>query len=238
MGISDFPDSVKNYTEAAEYINDNNLTDRNLIHFFGSHIFNSKAEYGSIHWAGVTAQVDAKSSNIPYWSPSNNRMMATGMTHAGEELFLDPQQVAYLNGQGIVTGLNWIGGLVGWGNRTGAYPGITDVKDTFIPIRRMVHFVGNTLVTTAWQMTDRPLNRRLKGTVCDTFNIWLNGLARREFLLGGRVEFLSDDNPSTDIMDGISRFRVFIAPASPARELEFIIEYDPSYIVAAFGLQE
>jgi phage tail sheath protein FI len=124
---------------------------------------------------------------------------------------------------------------MGWGNRTAAYPGVTDVKDTFVPLRRMFSFVGNTLVTTAWQLVDRPLNRRLAGTVCDTFNVWLNGLARREFLLGGRVEFLSNDNPTTDLMDGIARFHVFFTPPSPARELDFILEYDPAYIQTLFA---
>jgi len=236
--IVDIPETVADYTQAGAWVKDNNLTDKNLIMFFGSPIFNGQTEFGSIHWAGITAQRDSENSNIPYWSASNKRMLASGMTHAGEELFLDAQQAAYLNGQGIVTAISWIGGLVAWGNRTAAYPGITDVKDTFIPLRRMVHFVGNTLITTAWQFVDGPLNRRLAGTVCDTFNVWLNGLVRREFLLGGRVEFLGTENPVTDIMDGISRFNVSFTPASPARELNFILEYDPTYVSTTFGSEE
>ena len=235
IGIADIPASVPNYTEAHAYVMDNNLTDKNLTMFFGSPVFDGKAEPGSVHWAGITSQRDSENESIPYWSPSNKRLLANGLMHAGKELALDPRQAAYLNSQGIVTGLSWIGGMVGWGNRTTAYPGVTDVKDTFIPVRRMFNFVGNTLVTTAWQLVDGPLNRRLAGTVCDTFNVWLNGLARREFLLGGRVEFLSDDNPTTDLMDGIARFHVFFSPPSPARELDFILEYDPAYIQTLFA---
>jgi phage tail sheath protein FI len=234
VSIADIPASVR-YTEAPAWVQDNNLTDRNLVHFFGSPVFNDEKEIGSIHWAGITAQRDSENEDIPYWSPSNKRLLAYGMAHAGNELMLDPGQAAYLNGNGIVTGLSWIGGMVGWGNRTGAYPGVTDVKDTFIPVRRMFNFVSNTLISTAWQLTDGPLSRRLAGTVCDTFNVWLNGLARREFLLGGRVAFLSTDNPTTDIMDGISRFHVFFTPPSPAREIDFILEYDPTYIQTLFA---
>jgi phage tail sheath protein FI len=235
VGIADIPSSVAVYTGAHEYIMDNNLTDKNLIMFFGSPMFDDKEEYGSIHWAGITAQRDGENESIPYWSPSNKRLQANGIAHAGQELVLDASQAAYLNSQGVVTGFSWTGGLVGWGNRTAAYPGITDVKDTFIPIRRMFNFVGNTLVTTAWQLVDGPLNRRLVGTICDTFNVWLNGLTKREFLLGGRVEFLSDENPTTDLMDGIGRFHVFITPPSPARELDFILEYDPNYLQTLFA---
>ena len=71
--------------------------------------------------------------------------------------------------------------------------------------------------------------------MCDSFNIWLNGLARREFLMGGRCEFLGDDNPTTDLMDGIARFHVSMTPPSPAREMTFIKEYDPGYIAALFA---
>lgn len=233
-GIAEIPYDIQ-YGEAAAYIQDNNLTDKNLIMTFGRPLFDGVEESGSIHWAGITAQRDSENESIPYWSPSNKRLLANGVMQAGKELNLEPMQAAYLNGNGIVTALGWIGGMVGWGNRTAAYPGVTDIKDTFIPLRRMFHFVANTLVTTAWQFVDRPLNRRLRGTVCDSFNVWLNGLARREFILGGRCEFLSTDNPTTDIMDGIARFHVFFAPPSPAREIDFLLEYDPAYIQTLFA---
>jgi len=237
-GIISVPASVQRYTEAYAWVKDNNLTDKNLQVFFGQPVFGDVVEDGSAHLAGVIAQRDAENDCIPYWSPSNKRLLANGMSHGGKELHLSPQEAAYLNGQGIVTGLSWTGGLVAWGNRTAAYPGITDVKDTFIPIRRMFNFVSNTLVLTAWQFLDGPLRRRLIETVCDTFNVWLNGLAAREFILGGRVQFLYADNPTTDLMDGIGRFRVFLTPPSPARELDFILEYDPAYLANLFDVQE
>ncbi|MBQ7479583.1 MAG: hypothetical protein IJT01_11955, partial [Selenomonadaceae bacterium] len=46
------------------------------------------------------------------------------------------EQANLLNSQGIMTALNFIGGWKSWGDYTGAYPGTTDVKDTFICARR------------------------------------------------------------------------------------------------------
>lgn len=239
VGIIDIPPSVAHFTEASAWINDNNLTDSNLITFFGQPLYGDVAEAGSSHMAGVIAQRDTENEGIPFWSPSNKRLLANGASHAGKELNLGPSEAAYLNGQGIVTSLNFIGGMVAWGSRTAAYPGKTDVKDTFIPIRRMFNFCANTLVLTAWQFLDTPLmRRRLVETVVNTFNVWLNGLAAREFIHGGRVEFLESENPTTDIMDGIARFHVFFTPPSPARELDFILEYDPGYLSGLFGVQE
>ena len=72
-------------------------------------------------------------------------------------------------------------------------------------------------------------------TIVDSVNIWLNGLAAREFILGGRIEFLQDDNPLTDLIDGIARFMVRIAPPPPMEEAEFILQYDPNYLMNLFA---
>jgi hypothetical protein len=53
--------------------------------------------------------------------------------------------------------------------------------------------------------------------------------------LGGKVEFLSDENPTTDLMDGIAKFHVYITPPSPNRSIEFILEYDVSAVETLFS---
>ena len=136
---------------------------------------------------------------------------------------------------GVVTALNFIGGWKSWGNRTTANPSNTDVKDNFINNRRMFNWVGNTLVTTFWSKIDEPTNKRLIETVVDSANIWLNGLTAKGALLGGRVEFREDENTTTELMDGIIRFHVYLTPSAPARDIEFVMEYDPGYISALFS---
>ena len=98
----------------------------------------------------------------------------------------------------------------------------------------MFNWVGNTLVTSFWSKIDNPANKRLIATVVDSANIWLNGLTASECLLGGRVEFRSDENTTTDLEDGKLHFHVYITPPSPAREIDFIQEYDPSYMDTLF----
>lgn len=235
IGLIDIPDELMNYTEAPAWLQDNNLVDKNLIAFFGKPITGNTIQWGSSHLAGVIAQRDLENSGIPFWSPSNKRLHANGLTYAGNELVLDNEAAGWLNSNGIVTGINFIGGMVAWGNRTTAYPATTDPKDTFIPVRRMFNWISNALVLTAWQMLDSPVRRRMIESVVDTFNVWLNGLTARECILGGRVVFLPEENPSTDIMDGIVRFHVYIAPPPPAKEIEFTLEYDPKYIQTLFA---
>ena len=99
----------------------------------------------------------------------------------------------------------------------------------------MFNWVGNTLVTTFWNKIDDPTNKRLIETIVDSANIWLNGLTARGALLGGRVEFREDENTTTDLMDGVIRFHVYLTPCAPARDIEFVQEYDPGYISALFS---
>lgn len=234
VGVADLPAGIIRPEDAPAFVNDSNLTDENLLLFFGTPTYNGAPEHGSTHLASVMAQRDAENSGIPFWSPSNKRLLCQGLVHNGAELALTPPEAAYLNGNGIVTGLNMIGGLMAWGDQTACYPGVTDVKDSSIPIRRMFNFIGNTLVLTAWQKVSNPLRRRLIASVCDTFNIWLNGLTAREFLLGGRVTFEQKDNSALDLMDGTVRFHVYVTPPSAAREIVFTLEYDPAYLETLF----
>lgn len=67
-----------------------------------------------------------------------------------------------------------------------------------------------------------------------TIAIWLNGLTAEEKILGGRIEFREDENPDTSLMAGKATFHVFMTPCSPAKHLEFILEYDVDYLSALF----
>lgn len=185
---------------------------------------------------GVIGQTDAANEDIPYVSPSNHTAQINGMCLAdGTEVILGNEEANYLNGQGVVTCLNFIGGWRVWGNRTGCYPSNTDAKDAFISIRRMFNWQAQTFIQTYWAKVDQPINKRLIQTVVDSENIRLNGLVAQGCLLGGRIEFREDENPTTNLLDGIIKFHTYFSPPPPAREIDNVIEYDPSYFETLFG---
>lgn len=237
LALIDVPtESVGKYSEVAEWKNTNSITDPRQIVCWPGVALDGVYYDLSVQLAGAIAITDSENEDVPYVSPSNHAINATASVLAsGEEVWIAPDTGAYLNGQGVVTALNFIGGWVAWGNRTACYPANTDVKDSFIPVKRMFAWVGNTIIQTYWSKVDAPLNRRLIDTILDSVNLWLNGLAARQYIIGGRVEFNPDENPSPDLLDGIARFHVYITPASPARELDFILEYDPAYLANLFA---
>lgn len=215
--------------ELTPFKNKNNITDKSQVLCYPKLGLGDKKFNFSTQLAGVINKTDYDNDSIPYVSPSNKTLQIDKTLIKGEEVMLTRHDANYLNGQGVMTAYGFNNGWKTWGNRTAAYPGITDIKDSFIPTRRMFDWVGNTLILTYWQKIDDPMNKRLIETVVDSANLWLNGLTAQGVLLGGRVEVLKDENPITDLMDGVIKFHVYLTPPSPAREIDFVQEIDVNY---------
>lgn len=238
MALCDAPanSSVQVYSAVPQWKKTNNLILTQQILCWPK-VRNTETIYhASVHLAGVIGITDNAYGGVPYCSPSNKNAAITGLClEDGTEVVLGNEEANYLNGQGIVTFLNFTKGWTAWGNRTCCYPGNTDPKDAWISVRRMFQWVGNTIVLTTWQKVDEPGNRRLIETVVNSINQWLNSLVARGQLLGGRCLFREEDNPTIELMDGIYHFKVFITPPSPAEDMEFNLEIDTDYYSTLFG---
>lgn len=235
--IIDIPsgaDGAPTYSDVFAYKNGKSLTDKTQEPCWPKVTLGGKTYHYSTHFAAAVAITDAM-FGAPHVSPSNKSLLADGLvTQDGTEVNLTLAQANTLNAQGIVTGLNFMGGWKIWGNYTACYPGNTDVKDAFFCVSRMFDWVANTTIQTCWTYVDDPMNRRLIDNVVDMMNIWLNGLTGSEYLLGGRIEMLEEENPPTNLAQGIVKFHIYITPPGPAQELDFVLEYDINYLTEAF----
>lgn len=233
----DVPTSeVRDYTAVPEYKNMNNLDDPNMEVFWPKCSLGGIQYHKSTQAASLFNLIDAQNEGYPYHEASNNNLqMDAAVLEDGTEILLGLEQANYLNGQGIVTSLNFIGGWKLWGHRTSCYPGNTDPKDTFISVRRVFIYEMNQFILSYWQKVDKPGNRKLIDNVVDSKNIDLNGKAARQFILGGRIEFLREENPLTALIDGTYAFHLFITPATPAREIKGLFEFDPKYFETLFA---
>ncbi|AVK84047.1 phage tail protein [Lysinibacillus sp. B2A1] len=227
---------VTDYTGVPEHKNLNNLDSPNLVVCWPKVSLGGKQYHMSTQAASLANFVDANNEGYPYEEFSNkNLQMDAAVLADGTEILLSLEQANYLNGQGIVTALNWIGGWRAWGHRTSCYPGNTDPKDAFISVRRVFIYEQNQFILSFWQKVDKPGNRKLIENIVDSKNIDLNSKAARQFILGGRIEFLEQENAVTALMDGTYTFHLFITPPTPAREIKGLFEFDPSYFSVLFG---
>lgn len=222
------------YSKVAALKTSSNLTDDNEIPCWPLLKLGDYTFHFSTQLAGLMAQVDTNNSGCPYESPSNKSLQCDAMVDAaGKEINLTLAQANILNEAGVVTALNFMGGWKCWGNYTACYPADTDVKDYFIPISRMFDWIGNTEINTFWSKLDKPMNRRLIDSILDSCNIWLNGLSGSGYLLGARAEFKSEENPLSNLMAGKIKIHNYATPPSPAQEIDFVTEYDASYVATA-----
>lgn len=229
-------EEAADYTKVAKLKNDNNISSTYQFATWPKVSLGGREMHLSTQLASLMGVVDADNEGVPYVSPSNkNLKMDSAVLKGGEPVVLGVDQANYLNGEGIVTTVNFIGGHKLWGNRTAAYPANSDAKDAFIPLRRMFNYVANSLVLTYWNKVDEPGNPKLIETVLRSVNTWLDGLTAEGKLLGGRVEFLKDLNPTTALLDGKFKFSVFLTPPTPAEDITFELELDVSYFDALFG---
>lgn len=224
-------EGAQTYSAAVEWKNAHNLSHERQLVCWPMVEIGDKKFHMSTQLIGVMNATDSDNDNVPYKSPSNELLQIDSVaTDTGTEIVLGLEQANYLNSQGIITAINFVNGFVAWGNRTACYPGNSDVKDCFIPVRRMFDYISNTFILTFWQNVDQPVTLRLIQTIINSFNIYLNGLTARQMILGGRIEFRGDENPATNLIDGKLIFHVFITPPVPAETIEAIFEYDPEYL--------
>lgn len=226
------------YQKAVEWKNENNITQPTQLLGWPMYKLSDRIFHHSTQLAGRITKTDSTEDmggGSPCESASNKTLQVDSMVLAdGREVLLDLLKANYLNKNGIITGLNLMGGFVSWGNETACYPANTDVTDYFYCVSRMFGWVANTTILSVWDKVDRALKPRLIESVTQTLNLWLNGLMAEGKILGGRIEFNEEENTETDFMAGIAHFHIYLTPPSPAKELDFVLEYDVSYLSALF----
>lgn len=232
-------ETVKVYSDVPTWKSKNNITQPSQLVTWPKYTLGGKIYHSSVHQAGVMSKTDATEDlggGSPCESASNKTIQIDGMALAdGTEVLLDLVKANYLNSNGIITALNLTGSFVSWGNETACYPANTDVTDYFYCVSRMFSWVANSVILSMWSKVDKKLNKRLIESVTQSINIWLNGLMAEEKILGGRVEFLEEENTTADLLAGKAKFHIYLTPPSPAKELDFVLEYDVSYLENIFA---
>ena len=183
--------------------------------------------------AARIAYTDALNGDVPYESPSNKSMGITGICLSdGTAVILDPEQANVLNSYGVLTAINY-NGYKCWGNNTAAYPSTTDPKDRWIAVKRMFVWWANTLILTYHQKVDSPMNFKLIESIVDSENIRGNSFVARGMCATARIEYISSENPVTDLLNGNIKFHIHFSPYTPAEDIDFILEFDPQAIQKA-----
>jgi phage tail sheath protein FI len=194
-------------------------------------LFNANADSPFSQWvAGVTAAQDI---NNGYWfSPSN--VQIEGIVGPDISMYssaFDPNSdTNNLNAAGILTVFNGFGtGLRTWGNRLASFPTATD-PTTFIPVRRTMDVVEQSVQLAMLQFLDQPISNGLINSILQTVNGFLSTLIQRGALIGGACTYNPAENPVTSLAAGQLTFDISLLPPPPAEEITFNVSVNTSLL--------
>ena len=192
----------------------------------------------------LIAYTDAANDDVPNLSPSNKLIGITGTVLADatytdgagwdKEVYLDQLQANAVNGAGVTTALN-LNGWRSWGNNSAAYPASTDPKDRWFCCRRFFSWWGNSFILTYAQRVDNPANRRLIEAIVDSENIRGNAYVAQGKCAVARIEFIADENPVTELLNGNLKFHQYLSPYPPAENIQNTLEFDPDALASALN---
>ena len=227
-------DGARKYADVKEQKERQALTDPNAYGVWGYGKVGDVMYSGSALASALTAYTDAANDDIPS-NPGNKTIAISAMCLAdGTEVLLDQDQANVVNSYGVATWLN-MNGFRLWGNRTCAYPGNTDPKDSFFSCRRYMSWRANSFILTYFQKVDSPLNKRLIEAIVDSENVRGNGYVAMGVAARDEIVYNEDENPVTDLMNGKITFHQYMTPYTPAEDIEDIIEFDPDALVSALS---
>lgn len=152
-------------------------------------------------------RVDLSHDGVPFESPSNKEIMATGQYFgaASKNKGFDQQSANTLNEKGITTACFWGGRWVLWGPHTAAYTynGSMDARAIFDVNLRMLMYITNSFQLDHGTEIDSPMTPQDKDSILNFEKQKLDTLAGIGALIGTpTVEFLETENSVTDMMNG------------------------------------
>lgn len=186
--------------------------------------------------AGAIAAQDAENG---YWYSPSNKVL-TGPLGPDVSIYMsafDPNSdTNNINAAGIVTVFNSFGtGLRVWGNRSSAFPAST-APDNFIPIRRTLDILEDSVELFALQYLDGPITNGFITAVLQSVNAFIRTLVQRGALEpGSKATYDSNVNPPSELAAGHVVFDLIVMPPPPAERITFNVRIDTSLLANITG---
>lgn len=185
-------------------------------------------------------RTDNSNGDIPFESPSNKQIMATGQYFgpASTNRGFDQQTGNTLNEKGITTAVYWGGQWVLWGPHTAGfeYGGNMDARAIFDVNIRMLMHITNSFQLDNGTRIDSPMSVSEKDTILNNEQEKLDTLVGRGALIGNPVvEFLEIENPISNLMNGDFIWNISATPTPPFKSGKARVTYTDEGFAAYFG---
>jgi uncharacterized protein len=210
-----------NTTEADAYTDRNKFGSDRLyivdpaVRVFDSTIAAYATRPASAYVAGIISRLDVTKGF--WWSPSNQPVNGIGAT--ARPISFAPSstetEANRLNEQEVATIVQKNQGFRLWGNRTTS----ADPLWAFLSVRRTADMVYESIEQALLWAMDRPFSAQLLLDIRDTVQSYLDTLARRGAILGGKVWIDPELNSATELQAGKLYINFDIEPPAPLEHL-------------------
>ncbi|KNF08554.1 phage tail sheath protein FI [Gottschalkia purinilytica] len=183
-------------------------------------------------WLSILAivrmqQTDYTNDGIPYETPSNKQIDASGLILGKREIKINAEQGNKLNEVGITTAIFWGGKWVLWGPHMGNYEyGVTSKPEEVfdVNIRTNIYLTNDFQLRNA-ELVDTPIARNDIDDILNTEQLRLNSLKSEGKILYGNIEFIPDNNPTNDLINGNFVFDTQVTNTPPGKSLTNRVQY-------------
>jgi phage tail sheath protein FI len=185
-------------------------------------------------------RVDLSHDSVPFESPSNKTIMATGQYFGASSANkgFDQQTGNKLNEKGITTAAFWSGQWVLWGPHTAAYTygGDMDARSIFDVNIRMLEYITNRFQLDHGTKIDGPLSPQDKDSIINFEQAKLDALGSLGALIGTpTVEFLETANPISNLINGDFVWDISATNTPPFKSGTARVSYTDDGFAAFFG---
>lgn len=229
--------------EAIAWKSTNGYISRDAIYCYPKVTTNQgKVIWMSAQLAALMQTVDAQNDSTPFVSPSNKSFNILGSQLAdGTAVLWELEEANQLNGEGIVTALNfqrW----VAWGNNTGFYSWtaaqagtVYQPQDQWIPIKRGFDWQANRFIVQYFTNVDNPTNYRAIQTLITDENRYYGPFITAGMVAGMAIYFNQAVNPISQILEGTIQFQQSLTPFPPMQAILNTLQFDPAMLQTALG---
>ncbi len=193
--------------------------------------------------AATMQRIDAEHGGVPFESPSNKAIMATGQ-YFGEDSKnrgYDQNTANDLNEKGVTTAVYWGGQWVLWGPHTAAYTygGTMDARSVFdVSIRMLLHITNGFQLRNGTRI-DKPMSINERDTIVNSEQEILDSYAGMGALLGQpSVMFVESENPTGNLVNGDFVWNISATPTAPFKSGTARVTYTDDGFEAYFGGEE
>ncbi|MBO5551816.1 MAG: hypothetical protein J5966_07650 [Lachnospiraceae bacterium] len=190
--------------------------------------------YASAIVAAAYQRICVDNGDVPARSSDNLEARIDGVClEDGTELQMNIDQVNdYINAKGVVSFL-YLNGWKVWGSNTTAYPEDKAPNNRFTKCVLMGNYLENRFKVENLSHIGNNGSPKEMESIVTNYNMTLNALVP-DRLAGAEIQFLRDENPKSEMIEGRYKFHTIYADYTPTEYIENQFTWDASVLEAAF----